>query len=198
MKIGIIGAGEIGKAFATRAAAAGYEIMISNSRGPESLREFASSLGDSVSAVDLNTAMSADVLFLSLPWQHIENVLKGYDFSGKIIIDPTNPILPGFVIAPLGGESSSEVLQKLIGDGKLVKAFNNLRPDVLGADPREKGGNRVIFYSGDHQDANDQVAEIISTIGFAGVGIGSLAVGGPLQQFPGSPFAGLNLIKLNS
>jgi predicted dinucleotide-binding enzyme len=196
MKIGIIGAGAIGKAFAKQVANAGYEVVISNSRGAESLKELVSQLGENVTAGSVAEAATAEVIFLALQWQHLEQVTQNIDWNGKIVIDPTNPILPGFKLANLGNKASSEVVQKWTSGARLVKAFNTLQPEILAANPMQGGGKRVIFYSGDYNDAKDIVSGIINRLGFAGIDLGRLNEGGKLQQFPGGALPTLNLIKI--
>jgi predicted dinucleotide-binding enzyme len=76
-----------------------------------------------------------------------------------------------------------------------VKAFNTLSYKIAQKDPGEGGGRRVFFVSGDSADFKKEVSDIIKSIGFAPVDLGSLAVGGRLQQAKG-PLAGLNLVLL--
>lgn len=196
MKIGIIGAGAIGTAFAKQVAAAGYEVIISNSRSVESLAEKVKTIGGNIKAGTVETAATADVIFLALQWQHLQQVLENVSLEGKVVIDPTNPILPGFVLADLGEKTSSEVVSEWAKGAKLVKAFNTLQPSILAANPQVGSGNRVIFYSGNYSDAKDILSVILNRIGFAGVDLGRLNEGGKLQQFPGGALPTLNLIKL--
>jgi predicted dinucleotide-binding enzyme len=196
MKIGIIGAGAIGMAFAKQVAKAGYEVILSNSRGPESLQSEVQQLGGKTKAGTVNEAAAADVVFVSLQWQHLKELLSGIKWNGQIIIDPTNPILPGFVLADLNGKTSSEVVASWAKGAHLVKAFNTLPPPVLGANPKEHGGSRVIFYSGNEQAPKDKVAALITKLGFAGVDLGRLDEGGKMQQFPGGSIPTLNLVKI--
>jgi len=79
---------------------------------------------------------------------------------------------------------------------RLVKAFNTLTPGVLGSDPHEAGGRRVIVMSGDDAAAKADVGRLIDRLGFVGIDLGGLVDGGRLQQFPGGAFPTLNLIKL--
>lgn len=196
-KIGIIGAGKIGKAFAQHVAPAGYETIISNSRGPETLGPVVEEIGHNVKAGTITEAASADVVFLSVPWNNLPSAVSEVTtWENRLVIDATNAILPGFVPADLGGKTSSEVVASLVPGAKVVKAFNTLLASVLAANPQEAGGKRVIFYSGDDKEAKKTVAEIIDKINFAGIDLGNLAEGGKLQQFPGGPFPTLNLIKL--
>jgi predicted dinucleotide-binding enzyme len=197
MKIGVIGAGNIGKAFAKQAAKAGYEVIISNSRGADSLTATAKILGNNVIAGTTQQAAEADVIFLGLQWQHLNKAVSNVSsWKGKIVIDPTNPILPGFQIAELGGKTSSEVVASWIPGASVVKAFNTYTPEVLGSDPKQAGGTRIIFYSGNDDASKKVVAGIIHKIGFAGIDLGRLDEGGKLQQFPGGPLPAVNLIKV--
>ncbi len=197
ISIGIIGAGSIGKAFATHVAKAGYEAIISNSRGPETLGPVIAEIGYPVKAGTVAEAAAADVVFLSVPWNSLPQALQEVpNWDNRVVIDATNAILPGFVAADLGGKTSSEVVEELVPGAKVVKAFNTLLAAVLAANPQEAGGNRVIFYSGNDTEAKKQVLAIIDKIGFAGVDLGSLTEGGKLQQFPGGSLPTLNLIQL--
>jgi predicted dinucleotide-binding enzyme len=196
MKIGIIGAGSIGMAFAKQVVKAGYEVILSNSRGPESLAGAVKQLGGNVKAGTVNEAAAADVVFVSLQWQHLKQIISGIKWNGQIIIDPTNPILPGFKLADLNGKTSSEVVASWAKGATIVKAFNTLTPPVLGSNPKEHGGSRVIFYSGNDESAKEVVAGILDRLGFAGIDLGRLDEGGKLQQFPGGSIPTLNLLKI--
>jgi hypothetical protein len=197
MKIGIIGAGGIGKAFAKHVVKAGYEVLLSNSRGPGSLHPVAQQLGSNAKAAAIEEAVRADVVFLSVPWSTVAEVARSMpSLEGRIVIDATNPILPGFKAADLQGKTSSEVVATLLPGAKVVKAFNTLPVALLETAPQEGNGKRVIFYSGDNTDAKKVVGELIMKAGFAGIDLGSLEHGGKLQSFPGGPLPTLNLLKL--
>jgi predicted dinucleotide-binding enzyme len=198
MSIGILGSGGIGKAFAKRLASAGIDGMISNSRGPETIAPFAEQLTPHISAVTLQEAAQADIVLVAVPWSRLPEALSGLPaWNGRIVIDPTNPLIPpNFSMADLEGRTSSEVVAELVLGAKLVKAFNTLPPTLLEADPHEGGGRRVIFYSGDDSHAKNEVGHLIERMGFAGIDLGSLVEGGRLQQFPGGPLPALNLIRL--
>ncbi|GAB3807776.1 NAD(P)-binding domain-containing protein [Spirosoma humi] len=195
--IGIIGAGNIAQGFARHVANAGYSVMISNSRGPESLTDLATTLGAGVRAGTVTEAAQADIVLLALPWQHLEEGLAGLPaWNGRIVIDATNFIVfPEFKPADLGDRTSSEVVSELVPGARVVKAFNTLDAAILAADPHEAGGQRVLFFSGDDNDAKKAVGDLIKAIGFAGIDLGGLISGGKLQQF-GGPLPSHNLIKL--
>jgi 8-hydroxy-5-deazaflavin:NADPH oxidoreductase len=198
MKIGIIGAGGIGQAFAAQVVKAGYEVIVSNSRGPESLAEVVSQLGAHAVAGTRQDAAQADVVVLSVNWLHVTAALSGLPaWNGRILIDATNPVLqPGFRLAELNGSTSSEIVASLAPGARVVKTGNTLLRAVLAADPKQAGGHRVLFMSGDDDDAKAVVSGILEKAGFAVIDLGGLASGGKLQQFPGGPLPTLNLIKL--
>jgi hypothetical protein len=198
MNIGIIGAGGIGQAFAAQVVRAGHEVTLSNSRGPASLAPVVSRLGPSARAGTREEAARADIVVLAVQWQQLDAALAGLPpWNGRILVDATNPVLmPEFRMADLGANSSSEVVALKAPGARIVKTANNLTPEQLAADPVLAGGHRVLFMSGDDAAAKKQVTEVLSKAGFAVVDLGSLAIGSRLQQFPGGPLPGLNLIKL--
>ncbi len=198
MTIGIIGAGAIGTAFARTLARAGIKATISNSRGPESLQDLVRDLGPSIQSGGREEAAGADIVFVAVNWTKLPAALAGLpEWSGRILIDANNPIeAPLFKPIDLKGRASSEVVAGLVPGARVVKAFNHLRAEVLAADPQADGGRRVLFYSGDDSVAKAEVAALIDRIGFVGIDLGSLAVGGKLAQFPGGPLPNQNLIKV--
>jgi hypothetical protein len=198
MKFGIIGAGGIGQALAHQLLQAGYQVTLSNSRGPESLAAVVRELGSRVRAGTREEAALADVVVLAVPWQQIRAALSGLPaWNGRILIDATNPVVqPGYRLADLDGSTSSEIVSTLAPGARVVKAANTLPVAVLSADPRQAGGRRVIFLSGNDSAAKADVSSIFERVGFATIDLGALATGGRLQQFPGGVLPTLNLIKL--
>jgi hypothetical protein len=198
MKIGIIGAGGIGQVFAGHVAKAGYEVIVSNSRGPESLADVVRGLGPRARAGTRQEAARADVVFISVGWEQVRAALADLPaWDGRILIDATNPVVqPGFRLAELNGSTSSEIVASMARGARVVKTANTLLRDVLAADPKQAGGRRVLFMSGDDAAAKVEVGGILQKAGFATIDLGALASGGKLQQFPGGPLPTLNLIKL--
>jgi 8-hydroxy-5-deazaflavin:NADPH oxidoreductase len=198
MTIGIIGSGAIGAAFATTLARAGIEAIISNSRGPESLRELERELGPTIRAGRREEAAQADIIFVAVNWTRLPAALSGLPvWDGRIVIDANNPIeAPLFKPVDLKGRASSEVFADLVPGARVVKAFNHLRAALLAGDPKADGGRRVLFYSGNDLSAKTEVAALIERIGFVGIDLGSLAVGGTLAQFPGGVLPNQNLVKV--
>ena len=198
MTIGIIGSGAIGTAFARTLSRAGIEATISNSRGPDSLKELVSQLGPAIKASTREEASRADIVFVAVNWTKLPAAMAGLpDWKGRIVIDANNPIdAPLFKPADLGGRVSSAVFAELVPGARVVKAFNHLRADLLAADPSSNGGRRVLFYSSDDKAAKEEIAALIERLGFAGIDLGSLEVGGKLAQFPGGPLPNQNLIRI--
>jgi predicted dinucleotide-binding enzyme len=197
MKIGTIGAGRIAKAFTKHVAAAGHHIVMSNKTG-DSLASIASELGPSVKAGSLKQVLDAEIVLLSIPWTEVAGALSSVkSWNGQIIVDTTNAVsFPDFKPLDLGGKTSSELVAELAKGAKVVKAFNTFAAATLATDPRECGGNRVIFISGDDEAAKNKVLNLLKELGFAGVDLGNLA--DSKTQQPGGPLAGKNFILLSS
>lgn len=198
MAIGIIGAGGIGQAFASHVVKAGYEVIVSNRRGPESLTDVVSQLGGKARGGTREEAAKADVVLVAVRWPQLREALADLPaWSGRILIDATNPMVPpGTNLDELKDKTSSEFVVSLAPGARVVKACNTLPRALLAADPKQCGGRRVLFMSGDDAAAKLRVADILEKIGFAPIDLGALATGARLQQAPGGPLPGLNLIQL--
>jgi predicted dinucleotide-binding enzyme len=197
MTIGIIGAGNIGAAFAKALGRAGIDAIISNSRGPDSLADLVRDAGPSIRAGTREQAAAQDIVLVAVSWSKLPAALQDLpDFGGRIVIDANNPIEgPLFKPAELGGRVSSEVFAGLVPGARVVKAFNHLQPHLISGDPAAEGGRRVLFYSGDDARAKAEIGALIERLGFFGIDLGVLAVGGRLVQFPGGPLPVHNLVK---
>jgi predicted dinucleotide-binding enzyme len=199
VQIGIIGAGGIGQAFAAHMVKAGHEVLLSNSRGPDSLGAVIAALGPRAAAVTRETAARAEMVFLSVRWTQLPDALSGLSpWGGRILIDAANPIVPpGFSKADLQGRTSAEIVASLAPGARVVKVVNTLPVALLASDPNEAAGRRVLFMSGDDAEAKRQVAGLLAEAGFAAIDVGALASGGALHEVPGGLLTNLNLIKLN-
>jgi predicted dinucleotide-binding enzyme len=189
--VGIIGAGRIGQAMAQTALRAGRQVVIANSRGPESLTSVVEALGDGVSAGTVEDAAAAGIVVLAVMWPQVPQAVEGRDWEGRIVIDPTNAFDPG----DLDGRTSSQVVADLVAPARVVKAANTLVAAVLGSDPHQAGGQRVIFLSGDDAVAKSEVVALFEDAGFFVVDLGGLREGSQMQQVR-APLAGHNLIRL--
>ena len=199
MKFGIIGAGAVGQALAGHVVKNGYEVILANQRGPESLRALTDGLGSLASAGFVADAAQADMVFLAVPWSGIPAALASLpDWAGRLLIDATNhvQIVDGqFQVLDLAGQTGSEVVAELAPGSRVIKAFNTLYASCIAANPRHESGHQVVFFAGDHDDAKAIFGSVLESFGFAGVDVGRLRDGGRLMEMGSGPLAGLHVIK---
>jgi 8-hydroxy-5-deazaflavin:NADPH oxidoreductase len=194
-RVGVVGNGPLGQAFARALGRVGVATVIGTS-GPEDLPTPVGDPNGMVSTAPLRHATEEDTVFLSLPWSQLAETLAAVaDWESRILIDATNAILPGPEAANLGGKTSSEIVSDLSPGAQVVKAFNTLPAEVL-VEPGHAEGSRIVFLSGDHLRAKVEVGRLITRLGFAGIDLGGLSSGGRLYQFPDGPLWGQSLIKL--
>jgi predicted dinucleotide-binding enzyme len=188
MNIGIMGSGNIGATAARLFAGAGHEIALSNSRGPESLQELVADIGPHVRAATIEEAADfGDVVLLAIPFFAYET-LPADRLAGKVVADATNYYPGRDGEMDLGGLGSSELLARHLPDARIVKAFNTMYYETLGAGGRSDappGERLVLFVAGDDADAKAVVSGLIEEIGFTPVDVGTLEDG--RKQQPGSP-----------
>jgi predicted dinucleotide-binding enzyme len=203
MRIGFIGAGNVGKTIARHVIKAGHSVVISNSRGPESLRDIVSDLGPSAKAGTREEAAESDLVILCVHWRQAREALAGIEWTGRILVDTTNAHseVPAD-ISPAGlaksraalaktGRTSSEFIVEWAPGARVVKAFSNM-PMAWITDFSESKPKTVIFASGDDLEAKRLVMDLVKGMGFAPVDLGSLREGGALHQV-GGPLSGLEL-----
>jgi len=195
--IGIIGSGNIGRGLAMHLSTTSFNVLIANSRGPESLESLISNIGGSLSAVSVSEAVAqSDVLFIAVPWTSLKDVSKEIGLvSNKIIIDATNNIVSvtPFRVEDLKGKSTGEVTASYLPGHRIVKGFNTLGAGILSQSPKTTEGTKVIMISGDDIQAKKEVQTIIAAMGFSAIDLGSLHDGGKMQDVGGA-FSGLTLI----
>jgi len=188
MKIGIIGAGNIGANAAKLFVKAGHEIAIANSRGAETLKDLVSELGENAQAVSVEeVAKFGEIVFISIPFGKYQT-LPTDAFDGKIVIDSNNyyPDRDGnFAELDEDKTTSSEMLAEHLRGARVVKAFNTIWFEHLKTQgdvklPIEE--RRAIFVAGDDAEAKKTVARLIEEIGFAAIDTGDLSDGGTAQQ----------------
>ena len=189
-KIGIIGAGMIGATVARLFVDAGYDVAVSNSRGPGTLAGLITALGPKARALPVvDAARWGDIVLLAVPWRTPEALPPADAVAGKIVIDAMNPYAADGSIIDLGASSSSEETQKRLPGARIVKAFNTIYYRHLAARGRADlpfDDRHAIFVAGDDEDAKRVVKTLIEEIGFAPVDTGSLFAGGRRQQ-PNTP-----------
>ncbi|GGO16242.1 NADPH-dependent F420 reductase [Micromonospora parathelypteridis] len=191
--VGLIGSGNIGGTLARLAVDAGYEVVLSNSRGPETLKDLADELGEHASAgTAQDAAHVGDLVVVSVP-------LKAYravpvePLAGKVVIDTNNyyPQRDGaFPELDAGEITSSELLQQHLPEARVVKVFNNIYFAHLAALPRPSGATdrSALAIAGDDAAAKAEVTAFLDRIGYDAVDAGSLADGWRYQ--PDTPAYG--------
>lgn len=187
MTYAIIGSGAIGSAAARQFARKGINVLLANSRGPESLAGLVKELGKNIIAVPVEEALRADVVILAVPFTAVPATVSGIThWEGRIVVDATNAIdFSHFTPSDLGGRLSSDIVAEAVPGARVVKAFNTLPAALLAEVPEKEGRRRVLFLSGNDAKANAEVAGLIEKLGFAPIELGKLAEGGRLQQFGG-------------
>jgi|SRR5919108_2760238 predicted dinucleotide-binding enzyme len=175
MKIGIIGAGNMGAAFARRLAAADHDIAIT-ARGVDEARKVASEVGRRVRALPREElAEGTDLLILATPYgQSVEALRAVRHTDGKAVIDISNPLTEDMSLSIGHTTSAAEEIQRAVPGVKVVKAFNTVFSAIVGAPPG--GGMKVqVFYAGDDAGAKDTVRRLAESTGFEPVDAGPLA-----------------------
>lgn len=169
--IGIIGAGEVGSNIARAAIASGYEVVIANSRGPETLGRLVKELGPSARAASAAQAAAAgDFAIVAVPLKLL-NDMPAAELAGKIVID-TNNYMPWrdghFLIVDRGEKTEHELRQEQLPASKVVKAFTHIQAPRLIAWARPAGSpDRVaLSVSSDFLDAVKIVARLHDQFGF--------------------------------
>lgn len=172
MNIGIIGAGNMGSAFAKRLAAAGHQVTIT-AKGRSHAEEAASGAGKGVRALSPGEiGGSADVLILATPYAASREALKGAgDVAGKVVVEISNPLKPDMSGLVVGLDTSAaEEIQKGAPGARVVKAFNTMFAQVL-----REARKAQVFCAGDDAGAKQVVREIVESLGFEAVDAGPLA-----------------------
>jgi predicted dinucleotide-binding enzyme len=185
--IGLIGAGQIGSQVARLAVASGYDVVISNSRGPETLSSLVAELGPKArAATPAEAAGAGDIVVVTIPLKHYRQV-PVEPLAGKIVIDTNNyyPQRDGH-ITELDNESTttSELLQAHLPASKVVKAFNHIHAAQLTTDGRPAGttNRRALVIAGDDPDAKATVTGLLDRFGFDTVDAGPLEEGWRIQR----------------
>ncbi|TNC49056.1 NADPH-dependent F420 reductase [Mumia zhuanghuii] len=185
--IGLIGSGHIGSQLSRVAIAQGYDVVLSNSRGPETLSELVAELGPQARAgTPKEAAEAADLAVVTTPLAAIPTI-PVEPLAGKVVIDTNNyyPQRDG-QIPELDDESTtvSEVLQRHLPDSKVVKAFNHIAWMHILEDAKPSGteGRRALAIAGDDAEAKETVAAFIDRAGFDVVDLGPLSEGWRTQR----------------
>jgi len=194
--IGLIGAGHIGSQLARAAIANGHDVVLSNSRGPETLTDLISELGPQArAATPTEAAEAADIAVVTTPVRAIDSI-PVEPLAGKPVIDTNNYYSQrDGVIAELedGSLTSAELLQRHLAGAHVVKAFNHIQAFAITAEAQEAGtpDRRALAIAGDDEAAKATIASFIDAVGFDVVDLGPLAEGWRVQ--PNTPAYGPRL-----
>ena len=185
--IGLIGSGNIGGTVARLAVNAGHDVVLSNSRGPETLAGLVADLGEHARAATAAEAAEAgDIVVVTIPLKNHREV-PVEPLRGKVVIDTNNyyPQRDGH-IAELDEESTttSELLQAHLPESSVVKAFNNIYFGHLLALARPTGSpeRSVLAIAGDEERAKKTVADLLDSLGYDAYDVGRLAEGWRYQR----------------
>jgi predicted dinucleotide-binding enzyme len=185
--IGLIGAGHIGSQVARLAIASGHDVVLSNSRGPQTLAALVAELGPKARAATVaDAAKEGDIVVVTIPLKSYRTV-PVEPLAGKIVIDTNNyyPQRDG-QIPELDNESTttSELLQAQLSKSKVVKAFNHIYARELTTDGRPAGtpNRRALVIAGDDADAKGTVTRLLDQFGFDTVDAGPLKEGWRIQR----------------
>jgi len=175
--IAVIGTGNVGGALGTEFAALGYTIVY-GSRNPSSdevVALVARTEGSASATTQAEAVVGADIVVLAVPGSLVEEITKGLgDLSGKIIIDPTNPLVRSGSEFKLGVTSSNgEIVQSAAPAAYVVKAFNSLSWQAM-IDPESSGGPVSIPLAGNDGDAKATVAALVEGMGLEAIDVGGI------------------------
>jgi predicted dinucleotide-binding enzyme len=178
--LGLIGAGNIGSTVARLALDAGIDVVLSNSRGPDTLGDLVAELGEHAhAATPAEAAQVGQLVVVSVPFG-VYRDLPAEALAGRTVIDTTNyyPDRDGHVAElDAGTVTSSELVQQHLAGAHVVKAFNNIDFVRLGAlaRPAAAPDRSALTIAGDDPDAMTQVTGLLNTLGYDVVDIGELA-----------------------
>lgn len=185
--IGLIGAGNIGSQVARLAVKNGYDVVISNSRGPDTLADLVKELGPKArAATPVEAAKTGDIVVVTVPLKNYKSV-PVEPLAGKIVIDTNNyyPQRDGHM-PELDNESTTtaELLQAHLPKSKVVKAFNHIYAAELTTHGQPAGtpNRRALVIAGDDASAKATVTTMLDTFGFDTVDAGPLAEGWRIQR----------------
>jgi predicted dinucleotide-binding enzyme len=175
--IAVIGTGEVGSALGPEFAGQGHTIVYgSREPGRNKVTELVERTGDLASATTpAEAAAQADIVVLAVPGLLVEDITKSLgDLSGKIIIDPTNPLERRMNrLEHAVDTSNAEIIQAAAPGAYVVKAFNTLNWRTM-VDPATAGGPVSIPLVGDNGRAKDKVAELVAGMGLEPIDVGPL------------------------
>jgi predicted dinucleotide-binding enzyme len=177
MNVGIIGAGNVGKALAAAGVPAGHAVTITSATAGEAAR-VAAEVGARAVASNTAAVVDADAVILAVPFDAVRGIVDelGAKLDGKILVDVTNHFAP----EQLGGTSNAERIQQMAPNARVVKAFNTIFASHQ-ADPAIDGIQLDGFVAGDDNAAKQQALALVESLGFRPIDAGPLAMARALE-----------------
>lgn len=191
MRIGIIGSGNIGGTLTRRLRQLGHEVVVANSRGPESLADLAAETGARAGSLE-DAVDGVEAVVVAVPLKAVPD-LPAQLFAGLVVVDANNyyPQRDGQIAALDSGTPSSRWVADHLGDARVVKAFNTIQAQHLLELGRPQGQNRIALpVAGDDDAAKRLVLALVDELGFDAVDAGSLDES--WRQQPDTPVYGTN------
>ena len=186
MKIGIIGSGNVGGTLGKAWSRKGHRVCFGLRSGDEAqAKALLADAGSSARTGSVQEAAeSSDVLLLATPWEAAQEAIGAAgNLAGKILIDATNPLLPGLGGLAVGTDTSAgELIAEWAQGARVVKAFNTVGFNIM-ADSSFPQGEAALFYCGGDAEAKKVVAELVDELGFEALDAGPLAQCRVLEPF---------------
>lgn len=189
MKIGILGFGNVGGTLGRRWASKGHAVVFGVRRTEDAELQAAieegARAGHQLRAASMaEAAANSEVIVLATPWGAVQEVLRNVGpLPGKILVDATNPLLPGLSGLEVGRDSSAgELVAAWRPEAKVVKCFNTVGYNIM-ADPKFAGGPADMLYCGDDKEAKTLVAALAEELDFRPVDAGPLRQARLLEPF---------------
>ncbi|AZC13180.1 NAD(P)-binding domain-containing protein [Microbacterium sp. ABRD28] len=185
--IGIIGAGHIGSQLARAFTGVGYDVVIANSRGPETLKDLVDEVGPKLRAATAEEAAeAADIAVVTVPLKAI-GAIPVEPLAGKIVLDTNNYYFErdGHIEALDRGETTtSQLLQDHLPTSKVVKAFNNIMSTQITTDGSPAGtpNRRALGTASDFPEAIETMTRLYDELGFDTVNAGPLSESWRLER----------------
>lgn len=182
MRIGIIGAGNVGSALATAASRVGHDVVVS-ARTATGAQDIAAKTGAAPATSNAEAVKDADVVVLAVPNGAVSGIAAelGSALDRKVVVDATNPLNDTYSDLTTSGVSAAEQLQQQVPGAKVVKALNTVFASRY-ANPIENGQPLTALVAGDDADAKDAVARLVDSLGLRPVDAGSLRMARALEE----------------
>ena len=168
MRIGFIGAGIVAQTISKHVLAVGHRVLLSNTRGPDSLAPLVKELGSGAEAGTPQQATEQDIVVLAANWPNVQQALFSIpDWKGRILVDTTNR-LAGFTPLTLGdisGRTSSEIVADLAPGARVVKAFNSVGAGQM-VNPQFSGRKPTMIICGNNEGAKKSVTTLLDQFGW--------------------------------